>query len=919
MSSQIKIIPIERPFLKDLARYVTDKFRDGLPDLSSLLVVFPSQRNKFYFRRYLIEASQRPALLPPAMKTIDELFNELAEFKGGLPGARLHPIERSFLLKQVIDELRVEFWRDLPFLKFISIADRLLNFFDELAEYRLTLEEIAAQKEREHFPERFVVNELEIYRTVFDRYRRKLKEIGAQDEIDRSDLLDQPFDPECLAQYRFVILAGLAAMTRIASRLVGSLLARVPSELILHTGRPSALAGPPDLKNPFYPHQKIIQFLGVKEDGLEIISADSAPDHPVIHLRGLPTETQQSLYLSEVLRQAVLRYPPHRIAVVLVDEEMAHTVTEALAGLNLEHNLSLGQPCHRSLPYTLLTALAQSLRSRHHFPDFFRLINHPLIKTSQGPLAVPLRSLVYQLQSFMVDHRQNYFRREEVPADPFAPLLDVLARLISAVTQELPLTDYLTGLAEMLNSLLTGNEPLVNRNRTEIGEFFDRLDELSALRLPQGVPEPGLPTLDFVLAALEHATFRHLGDPMRGIQVIGHLEARNLDFDCLIIPQLNEGVFPPTSDKDLFLNHDLRQRLGLPYDKERENLSRYYFTEFISGKREVHLIYLTTDRQDVRSRLVELLIHDQNLTADESPLTLARAAVPAPVRRAAKTPEALNQFAEKIRREGLSPSALKDYKLCPYRFYLKYICGLREPDVLIEMPDARIWGIALHRALERFYREEYPHGFTERDLERAKLILNVGLENALKEVLAQQIRGEVYLELPLYQRRLEKFLEYELTRFQAGFQVDARQQEKWINHHITVAGRRIRLKGSIDRVDRRDGQQYVIDYKSGRKPRAKHYLIGDDFVEFQLPFYALCLTEGRYEQLAGLAFYAIGPEIELLDLGRETDLITYLHDFEEQELKPTIADILDPEKPFAPAPNQDACRYCAFSELCGER
>lgn len=918
MSSQIKIIPIERPFLKDLARYVIDKFGNELPDLSSLLVVFPSQRNKFYFRRYLIEASQRPALLPPVMKTIDELFNELAEFKGGLPGARLHPVERSFLLKEVIDELQVEFWRDLPFLKFISIADRLLNFFDELAEYRLTLEEIAGLKDHEHFPERFVVNELEIYRAVFDRYRRKLKEIGAQDEIDRSDQLDQPFDPECLAQYRFVILAGLAAMTRIASRWLGSLLARVPSELILHTGRPAELAGPPDLKNPFYPHQKIIQSLGVKEDGLEIISVESVPDQPVIRIRGLPTETQQSLYLSDVLSQAVLRYPPHRIAVVLVDEEMAHTVIETLTGLNLEHNLSLGQPCRRSLPYTLLAALAQSLRSRHHFPDFFRLINHPLIKTSQGPLAVPLRSLVYQMQSFMIEHRLNYFRREEVPADPFAPLLEVLSRLTSVVTQQLPLADYLTGLAETLNSLLTGNEPLVIRHRTEISEFFDRLDELSALHLPQGVPEPGLPTLDFVLAVLEHISFRNLGDPMRGIQVIGHLEARNLDFDCLIIPHCNEDVFPPVSDKDLFLNHNLRQRLGLPYDKERENLSLYYFTEFISGKKEVHLIYLTTDRQDVRSRLVEQLIHDQNHAADESPLILPRTAVPARSRHYAKSPEALNLFVEKIRREGLSPSALKDYKLCSYRFYLKYICGLREPEILIETPDARIWGIALHRALERFYREEYPHGFTERDLKRAKLVLNVGLETALKEVLAQQIRGEVYLELPVYQRRLEKFLEYELTRFQAGFQVDGRQQEKWINYHITVAGRRIRLKGSMDRVDRLNGKQYVIDYKSGRKPRSRHYLIGDDFQEFQLPFYALCLTEGRYEQLAGLAFYAIGPEIELIDIGRETDLITYLHDFEEQELKPTITDILDPTKPFTPAPGQESCRYCAFSEICGE-
>ncbi len=917
MSSQIKIIPIERPFLIDLAHYVIEKFKSDLPDLSQILVVLPNQRGKLYFRRHLIEASQRPALIPPSMRTIDELLDDIYEYRGGRRGTRLQGLERNFILKQVIDDLKVDFWHELPFLKFVGIGDRLLHFFNELAKERVTLEEVAARNETEHYPERFVANELEIYRKIHERYRRRLQELGVQDEIDRCDQLDTAFDPGCLATYKHVILAGLAATTRIENRVLGKILANAPAELVLHSGRGQDLAGEADLGNPYYPHQKIIQSLGVKAEGLETIRYGVTPPLPAIRIRGLPTESQQTIYLRSVLAEAGRRWEPHRIAVVLADESMAHTVTEVLDGLGLEYNLSLGYPFPRGLPYSLLRLLAASLASHHHYRDFFRLINHPFIKTGQGPLGTPLRPLVYDLQTFMIDNRMNHFEPAAIPPGRFDPLLATLSRQIEAVEQYQPLPEYAAGLAEMINALLAGNDLMLDRHGPEISEFFEHLANLSRLRLPEGSPEPGRPTLEFILAALEHAVYRHQGDPMRGIQVIGYLEARNLDFDCLIIPHLNEGVFPARSDKDLFLNHGLRQRLGLPFGKERDNLSLYYFTELVSGKRELHLTYLAANDQDVRSRFLELIMEERSLTADERPLVLTRTAVPSHQPAGIKDKAALDLLEDKIRRDGLSPTALKEYKICPYQFYLKYICGIREPETIIEEPDAAVWGKAIHLALERFYRDEYPHGFNERDLERAKLVLATGLETALRETLARRIRGAVYIELPIYQRRLERFLEQELERFKAGFRIDARKQEKWINYHITVAGRRIRLKGSIDRVDYLGEKQYIIDYKSGRKPRSREYLIGDDFREFQLPFYALCLTEGHYERIAGLAFYAIGSEIELLDIGSETDLATYLRDFEERMLKPTVAEILDPQRSFAASGDKAACRYCAFTPLCG--
>jgi len=153
ISSKIKIIPIELPFLPTLASYMWGKFEKNSPDLSDILLIFPSQRNKFYFRRYLLKASGKPGIIPPTMFTVKELSNLLFERLGGKKGKKLEKLERNLILKYVVDSLKIEFWKDLDFLKFISVGDRLLSFFDELQKADIILDNIEELKEKLHFPQ----------------------------------------------------------------------------------------------------------------------------------------------------------------------------------------------------------------------------------------------------------------------------------------------------------------------------------------------------------------------------------------------------------------------------------------------------------------------------------------------------------------------------------------------------------------------------------------------------------------------------------------------------------------------------------------------------------------------------------------------------------------------------------------------
>jgi len=917
MTPQAKIIPIDQPFLKILAEYCVEKFRDQIPDLSRILVVFPNQRSKFYFRRYLLEAASRPALIPPTLKTIEELFGSIYESLGGKRGSLAQHLERNFILKEAVDSLKVEFWQDLPFLRFIAVGDRVLQFFNELAEERVSLTAIRALKDEEHYPEKFIAGELDIFGRIQDNYRHRLKELGVQDDTDRYDLIDEKFDARILDHYRFLIIAGLAATTTITNRILTAILKNLPSELVLHSAPAGELAGMTGTEHPFYLHRKLLAALEVPAVAAQIIGSSGPVPPAVIHIRGLPTEAQQTLYLRGVLAEAVRRYEPHRVGVVLVDEGIVHTVTEVLEDLGVDYNLSLGFKFSRSLLFSFLRLLHDAIAADGHYREFFRLINHPLIKNGRVDIALPLRPLVYGLQRFMTERRMNYFKPGPCGQPEFEPLVHWIRHAWEAARRESSWAEYLAGLTDLLNLLVNRNEGLLKNRAFEITEFFNQLDDLAKLRLPENGLEPGLKMLEFVLKALENAAYHPAGDSMKGVQVIGYLEARNLDFDCLVLPSLNEGVFPRPSEKDLFINQPVRCRVGLPYDRERDNLALFYFTEMTAGKKEIFLSYLGAADRDIRSRFVDLLAQDRGLPADETPIRLGRQAVTCPARLGVKDNDLLDLLDRKIRKDGISPSALKDYKRCPYLFYLRYLAGIREPEAIVEEPDAMTWGKAIHVALERFYREDYPNGFGERDRERARLVLGDRLEQALREVLSLKPKAVAFIDFPIYKRRLDEFLENELARFKAGFRIDPRKLERWIYYHITVGGRRVRLRGAIDRVDYLADQPYIIDYKTGVKPRPKDYLIGDDFREFQLPFYALCLTEGKYDRIAGLAFYSISREVEVIEINADAVIPDYLREFETRILKPVIAEILDPDQKFEPVRERATCRYCSYAGLCG--
>jgi RecB family exonuclease len=459
---------------------------------------------------------------------------------------------------------------------------------------------------------------------------------------------------------------------------------------------------------------------------------------------------------------------------------------------------------------------------------------------------------------------------------------------------------------------------LIETNSPDIKEFFEQMHRLTSIRVARNLTARGSDALEFLLWVLRDHKYRVEGDPMRGVQVIGLLEARNLDFDCLILPSMNEGVFPRRSEKDMFINQPVRRAVGLPYDQERDSLYYYYYTELTQGKKEAYISYISEEERDVASRFISL--GTPGAHKDESITKLARNAFTQNKRKAEKTSDIVKALYQYVQKDGLSPTALSDYRKCPYRYYLKYVLRVTEPTEIIEEPGAKEWGEIVHAAVRNFYQYHFPRGFSEKEMGRAISVMERELEKALRKSrsLAVKPKSSVNLDLNTFKQRMYRFLETETLRFQNGFEIFKSVLERKAKHHLAIDGAQVRVYGRIDRIDLREDRYYIIDYKTGKIPNKKNYEIGEDFSEFQLPVYALAFSKEHFDIIGGMIYYEIGRQARTVDIVEGQSAVDYLCAFREELLVPTIKDLLDPRVAFYQTSDDEACQFCIYQQLCGE-
>lgn len=905
-------------------------------DPERLGVVFPNQRAIHHFGVALAARVGR-AQRPPSMHPLERFVAELAGFaeEDLLPETdAVHLLWRVVRDEApgVLEEARREFASFYPW------GRAFLKALDELDRERVGTSEVERVRGMEGFdalgPQaRAFYGALPAIRKGF--HRELAKDGRCTKGTVYARALDRVRRGETKAPAA-LFFAGFFALTRGDRELVRALASH--SEVTLyrhHDGRPW--------------------------EAFRTVERELAPDHappssgpPALDLllHAAPSAQGEVLAAARLLGDGAT--DPARTAVVLPDpERLVPLLWEAVGALDVDYNITMGYPLVRTPLYALLDQVLRAAETSRggkvRVLDYLRLLFHPYAKGFGGADS-GMRLIVHAVEEVLSRRGVAYAAAQDLERDEAilkkasemaqSTGMDLSAEACGERLRELHgLLLHAPARARTLGALAASLERIVleigHRSDARHHPFFDPfftqaadcLHGLSALAASKEPAGEGGALFNLVRDRLAEESAPFSGLPIQGLQVMGLLETRALAFDRVIVLDANAGLLPPVSRHDPILPPPVRALLGLPGFRERAEVSKYHLFRLLQASGRADVIYVDS-ADDPRSFFVEELLFQADRAA-------GRAGVLAPERYAfpfhpdaPAGPEVAKDGAllERLASMAYSASALDQYLRCPMSFYYGYAIGLRELEAAGEEMDVRRVGSALHAVLGELFAP-----FT------GELLSPEVYGEILKRLPASLARhfgdrGEQVLLRSVAENRLERLLGRERENAAADPPRLLGVEER-IEAPLTFGGRTFAFKGTLDRLEERRGNLLITDFKSGKDldgkvPKddaappfddaaARHKALNS----LQLPLYAELVHVGR-----GVPYDAIQAQlVSLRDVG-EAPAPLFAPGVEpgtrmREALLPAIAgvmaEIMDPERPFAPEPADERfCAHCPFATLC---
>jgi hypothetical protein len=633
-------------------------------------------------------------------------------------------------------------------------------------------------------------------------------------------------------------------------------------------------------------------------------------------------------------------------ALVLADEDLLIPVLYAIPDRIRNINITMGYPMGGSAVFNLIDSLyglKKNSRSGEHgepayfYKDILSLLGNPLLKWLYGEKQEETRELIVEknlvylsVADFMHDEDDDIIFNDLESTDNACLYL---FKIVENIIRE-------TG--------KSGDQSALDSVQTEVlFQAYTFLSKLQDIILTSNLIPGSEVLFKLVRKMLRSIHVPFSGEPLAGLQVLGILETRTLDFDNVIILSMNEGIFPRTSGYDSFIPYSLRIGFGLPTPEHLDSIYAYYFYRLIQRARNVMLVYdcsVTGLRTGERSRFLHQIYYELPIPVKEITFSSAIKQIPVKSIVIEKSEEVNNAMACYFGEPGklLSPSAINEFLNCPLRFYFHHIAGLPQPEEIVEEVDARMFGNILHRAMSILY-STFDNGLIkgnqlEELLNDTKTIENV-LDRAFNEQLfggdSQNKRKPEGFNLIVRQVIL-KYIN-QLIRVDVGvcpFSIVSLEKQYHINFPLIIAGKQVDLKigGVIDRIDKREGKIHIIDYKTGTVKNA--FSTADSLFDageklrndavFQVLMYAYVYSKLFPGDAIVPGIYAIrnihqdnfsslinfGSQHVILDnialVSKEFEELLHLH----------LARLFNPGECFTQTANLQICRYCAYAGIC---
>jgi len=947
-------------FLEQLAGHLYEKHGQ---ELSRVCIVFPNRRAGLFFRQYLSRLINQPVWLPEITALEDFVVSR----------TNLQLSDPLNLLSELY-EAYLESETDAPksFGDFLGWGSTLLADFDEIDQNLADGEEIFQYideiKALRHWnPDGtpltpFEKDYLQFYNllgTIYINFRKRLltKNEGYTGLI--FSVLIQHLERDTFREWDHILFAGFNALTRAEEKLIHHLVALGKAEVIWDCDE--YYLNDPEQEAGYFlrTHRKKETLWSERWTGR--FFAETGKHISII---GIPGNAGQAKYAGTLTRQLLKESDPSDIAIVLVDEGLMLPVMNSLPPELDTFNITMGYPMKLTPAYSMIDAIfrlfingARYSRSsdgsqpRYHLDDLERIRLHPYFVTSS-------ESPVDEEESRIRNRGKVYFSGEEA-FNWFRVQLPMVAELFHDSLKSKPVENQ-NVLKLSLDLVSFQRERLLaSRADTMTGGLLDmeylflmnRLIERLTEFVRSNVFIQGIESLyEVFISQVSMMRIPFMGEPLSGLQLMGVLETRTLDFRNIIMLSVNEGLIPKGKQHNTFIPEEIRRSFGLQQYSERNAVFAYHFYRLLQRAENIFLLYSTEGTEmgggeksrfltqlqlelpgvNAGAKIREQVISIPPVKSDEAEIVIRKDSI---------VMEKLLSLADK----GFSPSALSRYLVCGLQFCYASVFGISEERPVEDSIDAATLGEVIHEVLMRVYKpfRDKPIGIAQLDEMLPEAIS--GVKRVFAENYAQSdiAFGKNLLIVKVAENMVRRmilaekaFLEQTGSRHQA---LEILKLEEWLNASLVVqvdghGELPVKIFGKADRIDRLGGVVRVIDYKTGKIDESELSLDAMTGLRehpspaklLQIFTYAWMYNKmhaagsGEWTSIkSGIISLRYASKYLITSIVNKRDVLLGedLEQF-EQVLGDILKDIYDQNKPFVQTDNPEHCKYCPYQSMC---
>ena len=904
-------------------------------DLSEVTIILPTQRAGVYVKKYLLENASKTTWMPKII-TIDNFIKENSKLK------QIDNIELLFTFYQIYLELEKEKADD--FASFSKWAPTLLADFNEIDHYLINSKKIFSDLKNIKEIDNWSFNSTELteiqsnysfFWNKINDYYQKLNEKLISEEKGYSGMLykwvaTSVYDVVDFYKENSVYFAGFNALSTSEENIIDLFVSSGKGQLIIdsdkyYVDKEEHEAG--------YFIRKHIGKYGIK--GFQTIENNFTENDKKIEL----ISTQSGVLMAKTVGEILTNLSEEEIkktAVVLADEQLLLPVLNSIPKEIKTFNVSMGYSLHNSPIFSLINSvfyLQESYlkynKNSIHYKSFLNIIDHYLIKYSVDSYTVK-QEIITGNRTFISSKFITKYE-ELKPIDFLFQKWDEKSLISDAFSSFKNLINVLkTSIGFKHNSMelehLFSAEKLIKKIENKL-QYFPYLKDLKTLKF-------------LFLQHFKTETVAFIGEPLSGLQVIGMLETRALDYENLILVSVNENILPQANTANSFIPYELKRFYKLPTYKEKEAIYAHHFYRLLQRTTNSYLLYNNstagfgaTEKSRYLEQIKEELGNKENITVIEKSVKTAIN----PNKIESNTIIKSDLIIEKIRalaEYGFSPSSLNTFIQCPLDFYYRYVVGLREEEEVEETIEASTLGTIIHNVLEELYKPFIEKIVQEKDV--TKMLLEY--KEILKEQFIKQYSnhyesGKNFLMLHAAESTIHNFLkqEKELSK-EHPIEIIGLEKSAEIDFPITINKEeiKVKLKGKIDRIDRVNGKLRIIDYKTGAVEKSSLELkdLENICIEtkyekaFQLLLYSI-LMEEEIEKNTGfscgiISFKKLNSgllELVFSNGKRGTSKETWTPTKEERDefkekLSELIQNIFNKSKEFFHEEDAKYCKYC---------